>query len=344
MCRGIIAAFAYLRICWHVSSTASSKLQILLILPASLPIYVYHPAVLGAQLFWHHTLCACYCKRRLSPLLMTCDILKRASCTYNYGLLIYYVHVGVTPAQAAQLGLGEFLDHTPDEEVVSFFTPTNGVRGLFQAAIQTVGLAADIHFNSPVSEVTNDGMVVGPFGNKQFDHVIVTVRPEAAFNMLSSPLKQVYEGGATGLVDTWVFNASIIPDTDLAANLSGLLLTTLSQNGSLPARDGTPLFLIRQDADLPVYAVASYVMDSISVPQSLGRASAVLEEMGLNITSTIAHQRIPFPSQLAQPQEFDSYESVFLLGEALAGIGLDVALPYVADRMDSWFGSIGEAF
>lgn len=246
-------------------------------------------------------------------------------------------HAGVTQSQAAQLGLGELLDQAPNEQVTSFLTLPNGVRGLFQTALETEGLLEHISFNSPVSMVGNDGTVTGPHGPSKFDHVIVTVRPEAAYNMLSPPLQQVYEGGATGLVDTWIFNATIVPDTPMAANLSGLLLTTISQNGSLPARDGTPLFLIRQDSDLPLYQVASYVTDQVTVAQSLKRATVVLQEMGLSVTYTVAHQRLPFPSQLAHSAELDNFESVYLLGEALAGIGLDVALPYVAERMGSWF-------
>ena len=117
-------------------------------------------------------------------------------------------------------------------------------------------------------------------------------------------------------------------------------MTTVSQNGSLPARDGTPLFLIRQDAEVPIYQVASYVTDQVTVAQSLERATIVLQEMGLSVTFTIAHQRLPFPSQLAEPAEIDNFEHVYLLGEALAGIGLDVALPYVADRMEFWFGPL----
>ena len=130
---------------------------------------------------------------------------------------------GVTQSQAAQLGLGELLDHAPNEEITSFLTLPNGVRGLFQAALETEGLFEHIKFNSPVSMVANDGTVTGPHGPDTFDHVIVTVRPEAAYNMLSPPLQQVYEGGETGLVDTWIFNATIVQQAPLAANLSGLL-------------------------------------------------------------------------------------------------------------------------
>ena len=142
------------------------------------------------------------------------------------------------------------------------------------------------------------------------------------------------------MVDTWIFNASIVTGSKLAANLSQPFLTTVSQNGSVPQRDGTPLFIIRQDDALPFYAVASYVDSTITRAQNLARASAVLLDFGLDIASTTAYQRIPFPSQLAQPAEIDQYGRVYLLGEALAGIGLDVALPYVATQMDSWFGPV----
>ena len=138
---------------------------------------------------------------------------------------------GVTQSQAAQLGLGELLDLAPNEEVTSFLTLPNGVRGLFQAALRKEGLFEHIKFNSPVSTVANDGTVTGPhaYGPDYFDHVIVTVRPEAAYNMLSPPLQQVYKNGETGLVDTLIFNATVVPNAPMAANLSGLL-TTISQN------------------------------------------------------------------------------------------------------------------
>ena len=242
---------------------------------------------------------------------------------------------GVTEQQAVQLGISDMLDAADENEVVSFYRLSDGVRGLLQAAIDATGVTDNVLFNTPVLDVTNDGMVTTTQGIQQYDSIIVTVRPEAAFSMLSPPLKDIYEGGVTGLVDTWVLNASVVPETQLAANLSDLLLTTVSQNGSLPDRDGTPIFVFRQDAELPVYAVAGYVSNEVSVLQSFDRVSTVL---GLVDVSIIAHQRIPFPSQLAQPADLDNFGQVYLLGEALAGIGLDVALPYVADRMEVWFG------
>ena len=249
------------------------------------------------------------------------------------------LHAGITGEQAIELGVSQLVQDDGSEPTSFQYLP-NGVRGLFEAALDAEGLTESILFNTPVSRVANDGTVTSEQGTQQYDAAIVTVRPEAAFAVLDPPLKQVYSGGVTGLVDTWVFNASILAGSKLAANLSQPFLTTVSQNGSVPERNGTPLFVVRQDATLPFYAVASYVDSSITKAQSLARASAVLLDFGLEIASTTAYQRIPFPSQLAEPAEIDQYGRVHLLGEALAGIGLDVALPYVATQMDSWFGPV----
>ena len=249
------------------------------------------------------------------------------------------LHAGITSEQANELGVSQLVQ-VDGTEPTSFQYLPNGVRGLFEAALNAEGLTDSILFNTPVLRVANDGLVTSEQGVQQYDAVIVTVRPEAAFAMLDPPLKQVYLGGVTGLVDTWIFNASIVAGSKLAANLSQPFLTTVSQNGSVPQRDGTPMFIIRQDDALPFYAVASYVDSTITRAQSLARASAVLLDFGLDIASTTAYQLIPFPSQLAQPAEIDQYGRVHLLGEALAGIGLDVALPYVATQMDSWFGPV----
>lgn len=285
-----------------------------------------------AQVWWYAAEC-------LLPAPLSAAIRLNMDLTSIGGLLrTALIALGVTEQQAAQLGIRDMLVAAEQTEVVSFYRLSNGVRGLLQAAIDTFGVTDNIMFNTPVLGVSNDGMVTTTQGTQQYDSVIVTVRPEAAFSMLSSPLKDVYEGGVTGLVDTWVVNASVLAETQLAANLSGLLLTTVSQNGSLPDRDGTPIFVIRQDTDLPVYAVAGYVSNEVNVLQSFDRAGSVLNNMGLVDVSVIAHERIPFPSQLASPAELDTFGQVYLLGEALAGIGLDVALPYVADRMETWFG------
>lgn len=173
-----------------------------------------------------------------------------------------------------------------------------------------------------------------------FDSVIVTVRPEAALETLSQPLQQVYEGGLTGLVDCWIFNATILPGAKLASELASVFLTTASQNGSLPERDGTSTFIFRQDAASPLYAVAGYVTEFVTAAQSLARATAIMTDYSLSISSTVAYQRIPFPSQLTQPADIDHFEYVFLLGEALGGVGIDVGLPYIAAQMESWLGPI----
>lgn len=245
----------------------------------------------------------------------------------------------LTDAQAEELGVSELLLN-PGPKPTAFQYLPNGVRGLLEAAIEAEGLSGNILLDTPVLGVTNDGVVTWQGDSEQFDSVIVTVRPEAALDILPPPLQQVYEGGVTGLVDVWIFNATILPGAELTANLSDVFLTTVSQNGSLPDRDGTPTFIFRQDAASPFYSVGGYVTDSVTASQSLARASAVTTDYGLNISSTIAYQRIPFPSQLAQPAEMDNFEHVFLLGEALGGVGLDVGLPLVAACMETWFGPI----
>ena len=214
------------------------------------------------------------------------------------------------------------------------------MRGLLQAAIIAEDLDRHILFNTPVTSVTNEGAVTSTQGSLHYDAVVVTVRPEAAFAMLQPPLQQVYEGGKTGLVEPWIFNASIAAGSPSAANLSDVFLAVVSQNSTLPPRDGTPTFIIKEDPTLPFYAVAAYVDNTITPAQSLARAKAVLLDFGLDVQSTTATQRISFPSQLAQPADIVNHDHVYLLGEALAGIGLDVALPYVAAQMDTWFGPL----
>ena len=182
-----------------------------------------------------------------------------------------------------------------------------------EAAIEAEGLSGHISLNSPVSSVSNNGTVTwGEEGSGVFDSVIVTVRPEAALEILSPPLQQVYEGGLTGLVDCWIFNATILPGAKLASELAGVFLTTVSQNDGLPDRDGTPTFIFRQDAESPLYAVVGYVTEFLTAAQSLARATAITTDYGLSISSTVAYQRIPFPSQLTQPADIGHFENVFL--------------------------------
>lgn len=251
---------------------------------------------------------------------------------------VYHV-AGLSPAQLDRLRVSEFVQDEGTAPTAFQYLPT-GVRGLLQAAITAEDVARHILFNTPVTRVKNEGMVTSTQGSQSYDAVIVTVRPEAAFAMLQPPLQQVYEGGRTGLVDTWIFNASIVTGSPSTANLSDVFLAVTSQNGTLPPRDGTPTFVIKEDPTLPFYAVAAYVNKFITPPQSLARTQSVLLDFGLDVASTTATQRIPFPSQLAQPAFIDNHDHVYLLGEVFAGVGLDVALPYIEAQMDSWFGPL----
>lgn len=250
-----------------------------------------------------------------------------------------FLSLGLSPAQLDRLRVSEFVQDEGTAPTAFQYLPT-GVRGLLQAAITAEDVARHILFNTPVTRVKNEGMVTSTQGSQSYDAVIVTVRPEAAFAMLQPPLQQVYEGGRTGLVDTWIFNASIVTGSPSTANLSDVFLAVTSQNGTLPPRDGTPTFVIKEDPTLPFYAVAAYVNKFITPPQSLARAKSVLLDFGLDVASTTATQRIPFPSQLAQPAFIDNHDHVYLLGEVFAGVGLDVALPYIEAQMDTWFGPL----
>lgn len=78
----------------------------------------------------------------------------------------------------------------------------------------------------------------------------------------------------------------------------------------------------------------------MTLAESLARATAFTTDDGLIVSSTVTYQRISFPSQLAQLAEIDGFEHVFLLGEALGGVGIDVGLPYIAAWRESLFGPI----
>ncbi len=193
---------------------------------------------------------------------------------------------------------------------------------------------------TPVTAVSNSGLVTFYGGQQQFDAVIVTVRPEPAAAILSPPLAEIFVGRHTGLVDVFIFNASLQqPTSALGKQLQLPFIGSSTVSGGKPTPpDGTPSYIVRVDGDSPFVCVGSYVTPQISSTASKAVAIRSLTQYGFNVSSTVAYERIQYPSFLPTLPAADSFENVYLLGEAIAGIGITTALEYVPARINAWFG------
>lgn len=235
-------------------------------------------------------------------------------------------------AQAANLT--DLLEGDPTP--AAFYHLPNGVRALFDAAVKSEGI--NIQLGTPVTSVTNNGIVTYKGGQQKFDNVIVTARPAAARAMLTAPLKDVYTGAHTGLVDLWIFNATALDNvTDLADHLQTPFLGFVTDASHVTPADGTPAYIIREDRDLPIVCAGGYVMPNVTEAQSTTVAKRALAHYGLNVSSVIEYSRVEFSSTLAASPQTDHYDNVYLLGEAFSGVGIVAALEYVPNKISEWF-------
>jgi len=226
-----------------------------------------------------------------------------------------------------------------DPTPAAFYHLPNGVRALFQAAVQSEGI--DIQLGTPVTSVANDGTVTYEGGQQKFDSVIVSARPDAAAAMLAPPLVAVYEGAHTGLIDLWIFNATSLPNaTSLADHLQMPFLGFVTDASGITSADGTPAYIISLDDQAPIVCVGSYVTPNVSQAASTALATSTLQHYGLNVSSTVQYSRVQFSSSLADSPQLDHYGNVYLLGEAFSGIGIVTAIEYVPSKINEWFDVI----
>lgn len=244
--------------------------------------------------------------------------------------------ISATSEQAQAANLTSLLQGDPTP--TAFYHLPNGVRALFQAAVQSEGI--DIQLETPVNSVANNGTVTYEGGQQNFDSVIVSVRPDAAAAMLPPPLSSVYEGAHTGLVDLWVFNATALQNsTGLASHLQTPFVGLVTDASSVTPPDGSPAYIFRLDAELPVVCVGGYVLPTVTEAQSAAKASSTLLNYGLNVSSVIQYSRVQFSSSLPDSPQTDQYDSVYLLGEAFSGVGIVTALEYVPSKISEWFNA-----
>lgn len=257
----------------------------------------------------------------------------------HHNLYVVAQHAGInsTSPEAQAANLSSLLQGDPTP--AAFYHLPNGVRALFQAAVQSEGI--DIQLGTPVTSVANDGTVTYEGGQQKFDSVIVSARPAAAAAMLAPPLAAVYEGAHTGLIDLWIFNATSLPNaTSLANHLQKPFLGFVTDASGITSADGTPAYIIRLDDQAPIVCVGSYVTPNVSQAASTALATSTLQHYGLNVSSTVQYSRVQFSSSLADSPQLDHYGNVYLLGEAFSGIGIVTAIEYVPSKISEWFDVI----
>lgn len=211
-----------------------------------------------------------------------------------------------------------------------------GLQALFDAVIKDDSLK--IHYNTSVTNVTEAGVVT--LQNKtqvQFDAVIVTVRPSVAAAILPPKPAALYAESVTGACDVWLFNASILPSANLSNILSGTFTAFVTDNGTIGPPTGYPSLVLRLYDGSPFLSVGAYITPNVSQNSSTTVATEALKQFGFQVHSIAAYRRIAFPSSTIPVPDSDSFGHIYLLGEALAGVGLVAATQYVPIRMQAWF-------
>lgn len=217
----------------------------------------------------------------------------------------------------------------------SLFHLPNGIRELFEIALSSSSVVERLA--TPVTGISNDGLVTFYGGQQQFDFVISSLRPEPAAAILSPPLSQAFVTGLTGLVDLWIFNASVAEPASVTG--SKLLQPFIAFSSSPSAPDGSPSYILRLDASSPYVCVGAYVTENTTQASTTARAISTLAAYGLNVSATTQYSRVQYPSGLANQPSLDAYGKVRLLGEAISSIGFQPALDFVPNRIAAWFGN-----
>ena len=245
-------------------------------------------------------------------------------------------YIGVAPfsATANLTGVNNLLLGNSSSGLFTYFPA--GLRALFDAVIKDESLK--IQYNTSVTHVTEAGQVTLQNNTqKQFDAVIVTVRPDAAAAMLPPKPASLYADAVTGACDVWLFNTSVMPGNNLSDVVSGSFIAPVTANGTLAPPTGYPCLVLRVFEDSPYLAVGSYIDPRVTQDASTAAASDALQQFDFEVYSTAAYRRIAFPSSGIPVPASDSFGNIYLLGEAFAGIGLAAATQYVPNRMQAWF-------
>lgn len=234
-------------------------------------------------------------------------------------------------AEADNLGITGLLGDSA--EPYTFFSLPQGVRALFEDMAQQEKL--DIRLKMPIHKVAADGTVTWEGGEQRFDKVIVTVKPDSAVSMLPEELAAIYRQAHSGYNDAWLFNASF-PASPL---FEGSFIAESTVGGLTPSRlDGYPTYVLRLDGTSPWLSAGGYVAANVTQEESTAVAVEALEGYGFEIYDVKPYARVAFPAQLSFVPDIDHLGNIFLLGETLAGIGINTNVESANVKISQWFG------
>ncbi|KAK9834548.1 hypothetical protein WJX74_004294 [Apatococcus lobatus] len=253
------------------------------------------------------------------------------------GLRRTFLSLGIAPssATAQAAGIDSLLQGGP--ESTSLFHFPRGARVLFETAVASSSIT--LRLGVPVSAVSNDGLVTFYGGQQRFDYVISSLRPEPAAAILSAPLSQAFAPGQTGLVDLWIFNASVAqPTSAIGSQLLQPFIAARSTGvaGLAAPGDGSPSYILRLDPGSPFVCAGAYVAPNTTQASTTNVVVSNMAAYGFNVASTVQYSRVQFPSTLPIQPALNSFGKVFLLGEAVSGIGIATALEYVPAQINAW--------
>ena len=154
------------------------------------------------------------------------------------------------------------------------------------------------------------------------------MRPESAAYILAPSLHEIYIGGHTGLVDLWIFNASVSqPTSAVGSQLQQAFIASVTVAGLMTPADGKPSYILRLDGSSSYVSAGGYVAANVTGASSPAVATKTLAAYGFNVASVIQYSRVQYSSMLAAQPTYDKlkFGKKYVLGEAIAGLGVSNA-------------------
>ena len=148
-------------------------------------------------------------------------------------------------------------------------------------------------------------------------------------------------------MDLWIFNASVSqPTSAVGSQLQQAFIASVTVAGLMTPADGKPSYILRLDGSSSYVSAGGYVAANVTGASSPAVATKTLAAYGFNVASVIQYSRVQYSSMLAAQPTYDKlkFGKKYVLGEAIAGLGVSNAFEYVPDRIDASFGVASTSF
>lgn len=232
---------------------------------------------------------------------------------------------------ALEAGLEPLLGNA--SERYTFYSLPQGVHALFNDIVREARL--DVRLNTPVTRVSTDGVVTTSKGQQKFDRVLVTVNADSAVKILPENLVDIYRQAHSGYNDAWLFNATF-PANPLLDTLPFVGQSTI--DGQTPGRlDGYPTYIVRVNGASPYLSAGGYVAPNVTREESTAVMIDALSMYGFDVLETVDYARVQYPNYLSFVPDIDRLGSIYILGETVAGLGINTNIASAMTKVQGWF-------